>query len=60
MEGTIVSIRGQQAEIDVRGKRLRAPLKDLRVLGQSNAQFGTVADAARCASTSTCSRAKGC
>ncbi len=32
MEGTIISIRGQQAEIDVRGKRLRSSLKDLRVL----------------------------
>ena len=35
MEGTIVSIRGQQAEIDVRGKRLRSALKDLRVLSVS-------------------------
>ena len=35
MEGTIISIRGQQAEIDVRGKRLRASLKDLRVLSGS-------------------------
>ena len=32
MEGTVVNIQGQQAEIDVRGKRLRAKLKDLRVL----------------------------
>jgi DNA mismatch repair protein MutS2 len=32
MEGTIVSIQGNQAEIDVRGKRLRATLKDLEVL----------------------------
>ncbi len=37
MEGTIISIRGQQAEIDVRGKRLRASLKDLRVLSGSQA-----------------------
>ena len=27
MEGTVVGIQGQQAEIDVRGKRLRAPLQ---------------------------------
>ena len=27
MEGTVVAIRGQQAEIDVRGKRLRATLQ---------------------------------
>jgi len=33
MEGTVVSIRGQQAELDVRGKRMRAPVRDLRVVG---------------------------
>jgi DNA mismatch repair protein MutS2 len=32
MEGTIVSIQGNQAEIDVRGKKLRAPLKGLQVV----------------------------
>jgi DNA mismatch repair protein MutS2 len=32
MEGTIVSIQGSQAEIDVRGKKLRAPVKGLQVL----------------------------
>jgi DNA mismatch repair protein MutS2 len=32
MEGTLVGIHGQQAEIDVRGKRLRAKVKELRVL----------------------------
>jgi DNA mismatch repair protein MutS2 len=32
MEGTVVGIRGQQAEIDVRGKRMRAALRDLRVV----------------------------
>jgi DNA mismatch repair protein MutS2 len=37
MEGTIVSIRGQQVEIDVRGKRLRSSLKDLRVLSHRKA-----------------------
>jgi DNA mismatch repair protein MutS2 len=37
MEGTIVSIQGQQAEIDVRGKRLRAPVKDLRVIASASA-----------------------
>jgi DNA mismatch repair protein MutS2 len=37
MEGTIVSIRGQQAEIDVRGKRLRSSLRDLRVLAPATA-----------------------
>jgi DNA mismatch repair protein MutS2 len=32
MEGTVVGISGSQAEIDVRGKRLRAKVKDLRVI----------------------------
>jgi DNA mismatch repair protein MutS2 len=32
MEGLIVSIQGNQAEIDVRGKKLRAPLKGLYVV----------------------------
>jgi DNA mismatch repair protein MutS2 len=35
MEGTIVAIQGSQAEIDVRGKKLRAPLKGLQVLSGS-------------------------
>jgi DNA mismatch repair protein MutS2 len=33
LEGTIVEVHGKQAEIDVRGKRLRAPLRDLRAIG---------------------------
>jgi DNA mismatch repair protein MutS2 len=32
IEGTITAVHGQRAEVDVRGKRLRAALKDLRVL----------------------------
>jgi DNA mismatch repair protein MutS2 len=32
LEGTIVAIQGAQAEIDVRGKKLRAPLKVLQVV----------------------------
>lgn len=32
MEGTIVALHGNQAEIDVRGKKLRAPLRGLQVL----------------------------
>jgi len=35
LEGTIVELRGNQAEIDVRGKRMRAKLKDLRAIGGS-------------------------
>ena len=32
MEGTVVSLHGNQVEVDVRGKRLRARLKDVRVI----------------------------
>ena len=32
LEGTIVAIQGSQAEIEVRGKKLRAPLKGLQVV----------------------------
>jgi DNA mismatch repair protein MutS2 len=35
LEGTIVSIQGNHAEIDVRGKKLRAPLAGLQVVGGS-------------------------
>jgi DNA mismatch repair protein MutS2 len=35
MEGTIIALRGSQAEIDVRGKKLRAPLSGVRVLSGS-------------------------
>ena len=37
LEGRLVDIHGKQAEVDVRGKRLRAPLKDLRVIGGASA-----------------------
>ncbi len=33
LEGTIVSIDSNQAEVDVRGKRMRAKLKEVRVIG---------------------------
>jgi DNA mismatch repair protein MutS2 len=33
LEGTIVELRGNQAEVDVRGKRMRAKVKDLRAIG---------------------------
>jgi DNA mismatch repair protein MutS2 len=33
VEGIVAELHGKHAEIDVRGKRLRAPLKDLRVVG---------------------------
>jgi DNA mismatch repair protein MutS2 len=33
LEGTVMDVRGNQAEIDVRGKRMRAKLKDLQAIG---------------------------
>lgn len=33
LEGVVIAIHGKQADIDVRGKRLRARLGDLRVVG---------------------------
>ena len=41
LEGTIVAIDGNQADIDVRGKRMRAKLKDVRVIGGSSVGSGT-------------------
>jgi DNA mismatch repair protein MutS2 len=38
LEGLVVSIDGSQVEIDVRGKRMRAKLKDLRVVGAPGAR----------------------
>ena len=40
LEGTIVAIDGNQAEVDVRGKRMRAKVKDVRVIGGSSAGGG--------------------
>jgi DNA mismatch repair protein MutS2 len=37
MEGTITAIQGKQAEVDVRGKKLRAPVADLRVVAAGGA-----------------------
>ena len=33
LEGTVVALHGKHAEVDVRGKRLRAALRDLKVIG---------------------------
>ena len=33
LEGTVIDVHGKHAEVDVRGKRLRAALRDLRVIG---------------------------
>jgi len=37
LEGTVLDIHGSQAEIDMNGKRLRAALRDLRVIGAASA-----------------------
>jgi DNA mismatch repair protein MutS2 len=33
LEGTVIEVHGKHAEVDVRGKRLRAALRDLNVVG---------------------------
>jgi DNA mismatch repair protein MutS2 len=35
LEGVVVDVHGKHAEVDIRGKRLRAPLRDLRAAGGS-------------------------
>jgi DNA mismatch repair protein MutS2 len=37
LEGTVIHVHDGQAEVDVRGKRLRSPVKDLRVLAKAPA-----------------------
>jgi DNA mismatch repair protein MutS2 len=33
LEGIVIDVQGKQAEVDIRGKRLRAAVRDLRVIG---------------------------
>jgi len=35
LEGTLLEVHGKHAEVDVRGKRLRAATTDLRVIGKA-------------------------
>jgi DNA mismatch repair protein MutS2 len=37
LQGVVIAVHGQQAEVDVRGKRLRAQIADLRVVGPGTA-----------------------
>jgi len=37
LEGVVIEVHGKHAEVDVRGKRLRAALRDLRVTGRAPA-----------------------
>ena len=46
LEGIVVAVHGKHAEVDVRGKRLRASLRDLRVLGGGGAGRGPLSGAA--------------
>ena len=41
LEGVVSEIRDDQAEVDVRGKRLRAPVRELRVVGGSGRRAGS-------------------
>lgn len=41
LEGIVVALDGNQAEIDVRGKRMRAKVKDLRVIAGPRAAGGS-------------------
>lgn len=36
LEGTLIALHGKDADIDVRGKRLRAPVSGLRVIGAAS------------------------
>ena len=38
LEGTVIEVHGKHAEVDVRGKRLRAALRDLRVIGGASSK----------------------
>jgi DNA mismatch repair protein MutS2 len=42
LEGVVMSIDGNRAEIDVRGKRIQAKVKELRVIGSSQPVQGKV------------------
>ena len=43
LEGVVVEVQGKHAEIDMKGKRLRAPLRDLRAIGRAGQSEGTQA-----------------
>ncbi len=42
LEGVVLDIQGKHAEVDVRGKRLRAAVTDLRVIGKAPAARASV------------------
>src|SRR5207253_1145048 len=48
LEGTVIDIHGNHVEVDVRGKRLRAALRDLSVIaGPASTSAGASADRSR-------------
>ena len=42
LEGTLLEVHGKHAEVDIRGKRLRAAVTDLRVLGKASVARASV------------------
>ena len=40
LEGVVIEVHGKHAEIDMKGKRLRAPLRDLRAIGRAGQSEG--------------------
>jgi hypothetical protein len=68
LEGTVIEVHGKHAEVDVRGKRLRAALRDLKVVaGSARATRPTdlgrdLRRARRATSTSTsiCNHVRAC
>jgi DNA mismatch repair protein MutS2 len=53
MEGIVVGLSGSQAEVDVRGKRLRAKVKELRVVAPPSPASRASADSADSASAAS-------
>jgi DNA mismatch repair protein MutS2 len=44
LEGTVIDVQGNHAEVDVRGKRLRAALWDLRLIGAASPKVNVTVD----------------
>jgi len=40
LEGTVIELRGKQAEVDVRGRRMRAAVRDLRAVRRAGPAEG--------------------
>ena len=44
LEGTVIEVHGKHAEVNVRGKRLRAAVSDLRMIGRSASSVRVAVD----------------